>query len=215
MRKGIDYEIGVDEVGRGPLAGPVAVSAALIRKKDKRGILGYKPKLKDSKKLSQKQREIWFKKITEMKNDEDMFCEVVYMSPKTIDKINISRAVNIASGKAIERVIKKSDVNKNDNVRIYTDGGIRPFFKSKNPPVFDIKTIIKGDEKIPIVSIASIFAKVSRDRYMQKLGKKYKKYGFDVHKGYGTKMHIEAIKKHGPSDIHRLTFIKRWVNINR
>ena len=123
------------------------------------------------------------------------------VSPKIIDKINISKAANLAAGKAFSLLIKNSGL-RIKNCEVFLDGGL--YIQN-----LKFKIIIRGDEKIPAISLASIIAKVSRDRQMINLHKKYPKYGFEKHKGYGTKKHFKAIRKHGPSKIHRLTFLKK------
>lgn len=194
------YIIGIDEVGRGALAGPVVVAAVLI--KDQRTVRAHRElgKLKDSKKLSPKQRGAWlayFKKNTAI----DFAASRVY--PRRIEKINISRAANLAAERACKKLIADHRLSVS-RLRILLDGGL---FLGNGEQPKNAKTIVKGDEKIPAVAIASIIAKVSRDRFMCRLAKKYPVYGFDVHKGYGTKVHYKALKKHGPSDMHRMTFL--------
>jgi len=203
------YIIGIDEVGRGALAGNVTVAAVLLPRKSqipnyklqtnsKFKILNSKLKLRDSKKLTPKQREIWFEYL---KNELRLPYAVASVSPKIIDKINISKAANLAAGKAFSLLIKNSRL-RIKNCEVFLDGGL--YIQN-----LKFKIIIRGDEKIPAISLASIIAKVSRDRQMINLHKKYPKYGFEKHKGYGTKKHFKAIRKHGPSKIHRLTFLKK------
>jgi len=203
------YIIGIDEVGRGALAGNVTVAAVLLPRKSqipnyklqtdsKFKILNSKLKLRDSKKLTPKQREIWFEYL---KNELRLPYAVASVSPKIIDKINISKAANLAAGKAFSLLIKNSGL-RIKNCEVFLDGGL--YIQN-----LKFKIIIRGDEKIPAISLASIIAKVSRDRQMINLHKKYPKYGFEKHKGYGTKKHFKAIRKHGPSKIHRLTFLKK------
>jgi len=184
------YIVGIDEAGRGPLAGPVAVAAvaATVISNFQFPIIKQIKNIKDSKKLSAKQREEWFKILK--KNFE---CHCVFISHKTIDKINIHQATLLG----VEKVLKKFSV-KPDLVLL--DGSLHA------PKEYKQKTIIKGDEKIPLISAASIIAKVGRDRKMENMHKKFPKYAFDKHKGYGTKLHYKKIKKHGLSKIHRRTF---------
>jgi len=217
------YIIGIDEVGRGALAGNVTVAAVALPRKfqitnssAKGGSASggklqtnSKLKLRDSKKLTPKQREIWFKLI---KKELFLPYTVASVSPKTVDKINISKAANLAATKALNRLVKNYGL-KTANYKIFLDGNL---FLNKNlirinqrNPHKSASTIIKGDEKIPAISLASIVAKVSRDKQMKNLHKKYPQYGFEKHKGYGTKEHFKAIRKHGPSKIHRLTFLKK------
>lgn len=204
------YIIGIDEVGRGPLAGPVTVAAVAIprlpfKKRVKRNF----PPLRDSKKLSAKQREIWFKWA---KNQKISFA-TASVSPKIIDKINISNAANLAATKAFKKLTTNSSKLTAKNCKIFLDGGLYlclEKFKFKNLKIYN--SIIKGDEKIPAIALASIVAKVHRDAFMEKMDKKYPRYGFKKHKGYGTKTHFEKIKNYGLSEIHRISFLK---NIKR
>lgn len=212
MAKGIyKYIIGIDEVGRGPLAGPVVVAALALPLNSKFKIQKSKlqPKIKnkkiklplrDSKKLTPKQREIWFKFIK-----KSALCySIASASPKTIDKINISNAANLAATKALRTLTINNKHLTFNNHKIYLDGGLR--LNRVNCQLSNVKCVIRGDEKIPAIMLASIVAKVTRDRLMLRLHKKYPKYGFDRHKGYGTKKHIKAIKKHGLSRMHRRSF---------
>jgi len=212
------YIIGIDEVGRGALAGPVVAAAlALPLKSNIKNQISKiqikNQKLKDSKKLSPKQREIWFKWIKQHSNilqNIRMFYAVVSVSPKIIDKINVSQAANLAATRALARLLATRKL-ATSNLKVFLDGGLYLNIKTLVASGYRLKskTIIKGDEKIPAISLASIVAKVSRDRKMVKLHKKYSQYGFNKHKGYGTKQHIAAIKKHGQSKIHRLTFLRK------
>ncbi len=214
------YVIGIDEVGRGALAGPVTVAALLLphnfspcgRPPEGRQFpisnfqKKYKIKLKDSKKLSRKQREIWFKWIKNysniLKNIRIVYA-VASVSPKIIDKINISNAANLAATSALKALIKNYKL-RIKNCLVYLDGGL--FLNSKFC-ILNSTTVVKGDEKIPAISLASIVAKVSRDRMMRKLHKKYPQYDFINNVGYGTKKHISAIKKYGRLPIHRKSFM--------
>ncbi len=216
--KKTNYIIGIDEVGRGALAGPVVVAAVAATtklriknaefriKKDinsKFLILNSKlAKLKDSKKLSRKRREVWFKLI---KQHSKISYATANISPKIIDKINISQAANLAATRALNKLTKKL---KTKSYKVFLDGGLYLNNRILNTRylILNTKTIIRGDEKIPAISLASIVAKVSRDRIMRKLHKKYPRYDFIHNVGYGTKKHIETIKKHGRLPIHRKSF---------
>ena len=214
------YVIGIDEVGRGSLAGPVTVAALALQKKFIRSIRlrqladgadknkKLKTPLRDSKKLFARQREIWFDFVKKQK----IPYVIASISPKVIDKINISNAANLAASRALLKLIKSHKL-KIKNFKVRLDGGLyinNPKFKNQNAKLqfknIKIKTVIKGDEKIKAISLASIVAKVSRDRYMKKLHKKYPRYDFINNIGYGTKKHIKAIKKYGLSLIHRKSF---------
>jgi ribonuclease HII len=178
---------GLDEAGRGPLAGPV-VAAAVVILYAKR----FRPDMgvNDSKKLSAKQRENFYSLITKNKNFD---WAVGIVSEKTIDRINIFEATKLAMEKAVAKLKQKPDF-------LILDGNMK--IKSK---IFQ-KSIIKADAKVFSVASASILAKVTRDRMMIKLHKKYPQYRFDVHKGYPTEFHRKMIKKHGLCKIHRKTF---------
>jgi ribonuclease HII len=189
--------VGVDEAGRGPIAGPVSIGVCVV-------LGGFRiPKsvsgvpLRDSKKLSERGRGIWFAKIKEWQKDGKLDFHVSLVSEKIIDKKGIVFAIN--SG--ISKSFKKLKIANSSN--IFLDGGLRVPIEFKKQ-----KTIIKGDEKIAVISLASICAKVTRDFYMKKLAKKYPEYGFEIHKGYGTRAHYASIKKHGKSEVHRKSFLK-------
>ncbi len=214
MKQEKKWIIGIDEVGRGALAGPVVVAAALmparsvvvpslarnLRKKISREARNDKPQLRDSKRLSPKQRAAWFAYV---KNAPAIDFAVARVYPRRIEKMNISRAANLAAFRACKRLMAGRGLRV-ANVSIFLDGGL---FLGQGVQPKNAKTVIKGDEKIPAVAIASIVAKVHRDRFMVRLAKKYPAYGFDAHKGYGTKVHYKALKKYGPSDVHRRTFL--------
>ncbi len=182
--------IGIDEAGRGPLAGPVAIGAIATKIKNQKSKIKNLECIKDSKKLSAQQREKWEKILK--KNFE---CHCVFISHKMIDKIGIQKAVLLGVEKVLEKFSRKPDL-------VLLDGSL------KAPKIYKQKTIIKGDEKIPLISAASIIAKIMRDKKMMRFHKKFPKYNFDRHKGYGTKLHYRRIKKHGISKIHRKSFLK-------
>jgi len=188
--------IGIDEAGRGPLAGPVVVGAVALPKGSSLSFKGL-PKLKDSKQLSKSQREVWFEYI---KNNPDIFFSSARIYQKKIDRINIAQASNLAASKALEYLMREIG----EPYEILIDGSLYlgdPAHKDLNA-----KTIIRGDEKRTAIKLASIVAKVTRDRYMDLLHERYPEYGFGSHKGYGTKFHLKMIKKHGICPIHRRTY---------
>lgn len=194
------YIIGIDEVGRGPLAGPMMVGAVAVEGGPSSA--DFLEGIKDSKKLTKKQREEWSKKIwAEKERQSELGIAIVSISNSTIDKYGISASLKLAVAKCLKIL-----VGPDDEYEIFLDGSLYAPPQYKNQ-----QTIIKGDEKIPIISAASVVAKVYRDAQMTKLHEKYPQYGFDVHKGYGTALHIAAIKKHGLSAIHRRTFCKNFV----
>lgn len=184
--EGYRFIAGVDEAGRGPLAGPV-YAAAVILPEDVRldGI-------NDSKKLSPKKRGELFEEITE----KAVAYAVFSVDEKQIDEINILRATHMAMNGAVSRLSQKPDYVIIDGNSI---GGME----------IPHETVVKGDSKSISIAAASILAKVSRDRYIIKMAELYPEYQFEKHKGYGTKEHIEAILKYGASPIHRKTFLKK------
>ena len=197
----IQYTIGVDEAGRGPLAGPVAVAAVMIRKgaRIRNGKLG---KLKDSKRITREKRERWLSYIKEHAGIE---FAVSFVGSRMIDRINITRAANLASYRSVKKLFLRARVSLS-TAEILLDGGL---YASSLREGIHGKTIIRGDEKLVAIRLASIVAKVYRDRVMKRLGKKHPQYGFEIHKGYGTRAHRDALRKHGPSSAHRKTFILR------
>lgn len=176
---------GIDEAGRGPLAGPVCAGACILKKDEE---ILY---LNDSKKLSEKRREALFLEIKE----KALAYSVAFVDEKRIDEINILNATYEAMRKAVESLSMKPDLLLVDAVHI---------------PELDIKqvSIVKGDAASVSIAAASILAKVSRDHFMMEMDERYPEFGFSKHKGYGTKAHYEALKKYGPSPIHRETFLK-------
>ena len=184
---------GVDEAGRGPLAGPVVAAAVIISDENIRKLDG----VDDSKKLSAKKREILYEQIYEL---ADMF-SIVAVGARRIDKINIREATKLAMKLAIERV---------DPQLALIDGNMEVPVKCQQ------KTIIGGDASVPLIAAASILAKVYRDKLMQKLSVKYPGYGLDGHQGYPTASHKKAVSLLGPSRIHRVTFrgVKEFVKLS-
>jgi len=189
-KKGYKVVVGLDEAGRGPLAGPVVAAAVSIIPNSKFQI----PKLKDSKKLTLKKREEFFKIITKTPNIKWGIGKV---SEKVIDKINIFEATKLAMKRAIKSLERK--LKRKANFLIL-DGNFKIDLKIPQ------KSIIKGDEKVLSCAMASIIAKVTRDRIMEKYAKKFPEYGFEKHKGYGTKFHLKMLRKYGPCKIHRRSF---------
>lgn len=203
MRK-IKFIIGIDEVGRGSLAGPVTVCAFLALSGEK--LINRKlGKIHDSKKLSEKQREIW---STYLKNKKDCRFAIASLSPKQIDKVNISKSANLCAQKALAKLEKRVGIkNLQVKSKIYLDGGL--YVGNKKSGIGT--TIIKGDEKIQVISAASILAKVHRDKIMKRYATKFANYGFESNKGYGTPKHIKALKRFGPTEIHRKTYTKNFI----
>lgn len=179
---------GIDEAGRGPLAGPLVCACVIMPKTD---II---EDIDDSKKLSAKKRECLFDKITE----KAIAYSIIEIDEKTIDEINILNATKLGMKKALEGLSVVPELVLTDAVRIETD--------------IPQQNIIHGDGLSYNIAAASILAKVYRDRLMQRLSISYPQYLFAQHKGYGTKQHIENLKKYGPCPHHRKTFIKNFGN---
>lgn len=184
--KGFENICGVDEAGRGPLAGPVCAAAVIL--KPNQIIEG----VNDSKKLSEKKREALFDVI----KSEVQAYSIAFATVKEIEEMNILNATMLAMKRAVEGLKIKADYALIDGNRL---------------PPLDIKAeyVIKGDAKSMSIAAASILAKVSRDRLCYEYAEKYPQYGFDKHKGYGTKLHTQAIKEYGPCEIHRMSFLKK------
>jgi ribonuclease HII len=190
-KKGYNFVAGLDEAGRGPLAGPVTAAAVIFNFQftiSNKFLIEQFSKIKDSKKMTNKQREAAYEFLT---NHKDIKWGVGIVSEKIIDKINILEATKLAMKKSFEKL---------DPDFLLCDGNFKI-----NSEVLQ-KSIIKGDQKVLSISAASIIAKVTRDRLMQKYHKKYPQYGFDKHKGYGTALHISNLEKFGSCKIHRKTF---------
>jgi ribonuclease HII len=217
------YIIGIDEVGRGPIAGPVAVGIFLVCEPDNHSHNGagchgnsndrarvrkflakHFPKVKESKQLSEKSREAWFTAIESAHEAGKIDFAVSFQSEKSIDRYGISFCIKRCIADALADIVAGFAPDfHSDNFLILLDGGLKAPAHFRNQ-----KTIIKGDAKEPVIALASITAKVLRDRRMRALAKKYPDYGFDVHKGYGTAAHYLAIENHGLSPIHRKSFLK-------
>ena len=187
--KSLGLVAGMDEAGRGPLAGPVVCACVIMPLENEKLIDG----INDSKKLSPKKREELFEKIVKTA----ISYSIVEVDEKTIDRINILQATKLGMKKALESLSVKPAIVLIDAVKLDID------IKQEN--------IIKGDAKSYNIASASILAKVYRDRLMVKLSKDYPEYHFDKHKGYGTKEHIDALKKYGKCPIHRDSFIGHFV----
>lgn len=190
------YIIGIDEVGRGALAGPVAVCATLISASYNLRQLKKMPRLRDSKKMSEAHRKKWAKFA---RGKPGVAHEIIFKDHKTVDQLNISRAANLAAQEALNNLIKKYRISTGT---VFLDAGLRVGV----PSGFSVKSIVHGDDKIPAISLASVLAKTERDTFMRALHFAYPRYGFMTNVGYGTKKHIRAIKRHGFSTVHRLSF---------
>ncbi|MBF0522680.1 MAG: ribonuclease HII [Candidatus Omnitrophica bacterium] len=199
-QEGFDFVIGIDEAGRGPLAGPVVASAVLLKQTD------FHSPIRDSKKLSSKQRETAFEEI-----GQKAYVGVGIVSESVIDEANILRAAFMAMEGAVLDLVRQlpGDVSSQNDfskkVCLLVDGNQ---FISALPYAY--RTIVKGDEKVFSISAASIIAKVTRDRMLDIYDRIFPEYGFQKHKGYPTLAHRSAIKTHGMSPIHRKTFSKKF-----
>ena len=183
---GITVLCGVDEAGRGPLAGPVCAAACILP----RGL--DIPGLNDSKKLTEKRREALFEEI----KAKAVAYGIAFATVEEIEELNILGATYLAMNRAIARLsvtpeLALIDGNRNEKIEVPS------------------RTVVKGDSKCADIAAASILAKVTRDRYMLEMAEKYPEYAFEKHKGYGTKAHYAAIREHGMSPIHRPSFLKK------
>ena len=186
--------IGVDEAGRGPLAGPVAVGIVAVPpgfdvRREFSGV-------NDSKKLSARKREIIFEKVVQRALTGDLFFRVEFSSHLYIDRFGITRAVRKAVWRGVRTLCEP------ERSTVLLDGLLRA------PKQYFQRTIIGGDARVPVISLASVIAKVERDRLMERLSILYPAYGFEAHKGYGTPEHFRALRAHGLCNIHRRTYCK-------
>ena len=184
--EGFSLICGVDEAGRGPLAGPVCAAAVILP----RGleIAG----LNDSKKLTEKKREALYVPIRE----QAIAYGIAFATVEEIEELNILNATFLAMNRAIEQLNPVPELALIDGNR---STGIR----------FPSRCVVKGDTKCADIAAASVLAKVTRDRYMLEMAEKYPEYHFEQHKGYGTKLHYDALREYGPSPIHRMSFLKK------
>lgn len=187
FEQGVKVICGVDEAGRGPLAGPVCAAAVILPPH------ADIPGLNDSKKLSDKRRRELFPMIKK----QAVAYGIGIATHEEIDKINILQATFLAMERALENLSVRPDLALIDGNR-EKDFGI------------PVQTVVKGDSRSASIAAASILAKVTRDDMMQDLAEQYPQYGFEVHKGYGTKAHYAALTEHGPSPIHRMTFLRKF-----
>ena len=185
--QGFDMICGVDEAGRGPLAGPVYAAAVILPKHL------YIPGLNDSKKLSDKRRRELYPIIC----DQALAYGIGFATEQEIDEINILQATFLAMERAMAQLKIRPDLALIDGNR-QKDFGL------------PVKTIVKGDSRSANIAAASVLAKVSRDDWMISMAEKYPEYGFEIHKGYGTRAHYQALEAYGPSPIHRMSFLKKF-----
>lgn len=220
--RGCEWVIGLDEAGKGPLAGPVTAAAVVVRKT----LISKSqfPKINDSKKLTERQRKFFYGIIT---HHDAIYWGVGIVSEKTIDNINILQASKLAMQKALGNLERKYSLKLGlnpqkkigkgakdglcHNLRRCGNYGTGESFllidgNFKINSIVPQKSIVRGDEKVFSIAAASIIAKVTRDMIMQKIHRKYPEYGFDRHKGYGTALHIKRLASLGPCKIHRKSF---------
>ncbi len=195
--------IGIDEVGRGPIAGPVCVGACMIldSKQARKLFKG----VRESKQLTEQKRTEWLIKMRNAQKEGYIIFSTTMVSAEYIDTYGISPAIKKALKSSLYKAMYKAEAGC-DDVHIELDGGLYA------PPEFaSQKTYIKGDARFMSIALASIAAKVHRDTYMIRSAKKYTPYGFNIHKGYGTKAHYAALRKFGLSQLHRKSFLKKFI----
>jgi ribonuclease HII len=195
-----EFLVGVDEAGRGPLAGPLAVGVVVAHKNFE--IRELFPGVADSKILTEQKREEIYRLLVKYTKQGLLRYTVIYVAAATIDRIGISRATKRAVHAGVRRLAPEVE-----GYKVLLDGLLHA------PKEYMQETIIHGDATEAIISLASIAAKVNRDRLMKRLAKKYPNYGFESHKGYGTEMHFAQIRKFGLSELHRKSFCKSVVSV--
>lgn len=195
------YLIGIDEVGRGPVAGPVAVGAVLVSKENLKKVETDFINFRDSKKMTPKMRNEWFERIKQAKENKLLDYKVIFVDNEKIDEFGIAPSIRSCVAQSLKSLCGRSDFPRSECL-VLLDGGLKAPEEYVNQ-----ESITKGDENELLIALASIVAKVTRDSVMCKLALEYPDYHLEKHKGYGTKAHMEAIKKHGISKIHRKTFI--------
>ncbi len=187
FEQGVEIICGVDEAGRGPLAGPVCAAAVILPK-------GLEiPGLNDSKKLTDKRR----RELMPIIQAQALAYGIAFASHEEIDRINILQATFLAMERALAQLKIRPELALIDGNR-QKDFGIK------------VETVVKGDSRSANIAAASVLAKVTRDDYMEAMALEYPGYGFEIHKGYGTKAHYEALRSLGPSPIHRMTFLRKF-----
>jgi ribonuclease HII len=203
QKKRVQYIIGIDEVGRGPIAGPVTVCAFAIRQIDihKFSRLAKKLGITDSKKLTEKKRTELSNILCTMQINGECDFSIMMTPAHIIDRQGISTAIKTALQKSLYDVCARKKIST-DQVFVFLDGSLYAPIEYDNQ-----ETIIKGDGLIPMISAASILAKVHRDRYMITMAKKYPGYAWEQNKGYGTRLHYQGIKKQGITKLHRKSFL--------
>lgn len=194
-----EYLIGVDEVGRGPLAGPLCVGVCALSKKHSSIFYSSVCGIKDSKQLTHLEREAWATKLKALEQSGCIRLSTAFISERVIDRNGLANALSLATKRALLGVGTNSRRSF-----VMLDGTLR----APKEYLFQ-ESIVKGDETDPIIAAASIVAKVRRDRYMTKRADEFPLYGFENHKGYGTNAHYRAIRKHGICPLHRKSFLSK------
>lgn len=197
------FVLGIDEVGRGPLAGPVAIGVSFIPSEFNWELL---KGVTDSKKLSPAKREQILKKAKQLRKQKLLDFSVAMVSAKQIDEKGIVDAIRVAMKKALRQIKRRYTNVPPDSVLVQLDGGLYAPSEYRHQ-----RTIIRGDQTEQVIGLASIVAKVSRDQYMVRLSEipEYQAYQFGVHKGYGTTLHRRVLKEIGPSSQHRVSFCRK------
>ena len=197
------YLIGVDEVGRGPLAGPVGLGVVAVAEERAADFARLFDGVRDSKQLTAESRERWQAEAARQKAAGLIDYAVCMIGNEVIDSKGLSFAIRFALARALRRL----DLDPSE-CRVFLDGGL------KAPPEYARQeTIIKGDQKVQVISLASIVAKVERDARMEALSRAHPGYGFEAHKGYGTAAHLEAIRAQGLCPIHRRSFLRGHIEV--
>lgn len=193
------WVVGVDEVGRGPVAGPVYVCAFACEADAVASILaGTKLPIRDSKKLTKKMREKWFEYLKTLVKEK----KVRYIMTKALNTEIDNKGIAVCIHAAVDNCLERLELDI-ANTKVFLDGGLHAH------PKFIQETLVKGDENVPVIALASIVAKVSRDAEMGELAKAYPDYSWDKNSGYGTSAHMKAITEKGTSPLHRISFLRK------
>lgn len=203
----MQWIVGVDEVGRGPVAGPVYVCAFACEAEAVEGIVaGTKTPLRDSKKLTKKMRQAWFGHLQDLAKEKKVRYIMTKASNTEIDDKGIAACIRAAVDNCLEKLVEPGrGPTSTSEMKVFLDGGLYAH------PKFTQETLVKGDENVPVIALASIIAKVSRDAEMEQLAREYPEYLWDKNSGYGTKAHMDAVGKFGLTNLHRRSFLKHYV----
>ena len=196
------YIVGIDEAGRGPLAGPCTVGLVMIPRRDIEQVASALSNVRDSKRLSPGKRQAVLEQAWDFEYGGQLIARTVSNASYSIDQTGISRCIRQSIEEGLEELVAFAGVNP-QSVFVYLDGAL------KAPARYRQQTVIRGDSKVFAIALASIYAKVTRDLVMEQYDIRYPSYGFYAHKGYGTTEHTKAIKKYGPCPIHRQSYLKK------